>query len=63
MSSYIIQQPGSLTNPSKNYRILAFDDWIAFVDGDVQTVKVHGEAPDYATAVKLKDELNAAASR
>lgn len=55
---YHVQRPNSATNPTDRYRIIRYDEWLAYVNGDVRLLAVHGSFDDYVTADDRAKELN-----
>lgn len=60
--SHITLQPHSLTNPSDKYRVVRFDDWRAFADGELHHLPCVAEFTESAVADAHRDELNDADS-
>lgn len=56
--SYVIQLPHSLTNPSDNYRVIEYTDWVDYTKGEKQAIVPAAEFRHYEDALARRDELN-----
>ncbi len=55
--SYVVQQPGSLTNPSNLYRVVDFCEWFDKANTD-KSPKSYGDYTTYGEAETKRDQLN-----
>lgn len=57
--AYVVQQPNSLTNPSGKFRVVDFDRWKTYADGETNNLPMHSSHDTYAAAVEARDVANA----
>lgn len=57
-SIYVVLQPHSASNHSDKYRVVAAEDWAAYINGARKSVAVAGEHDTYAAAEHHRDQLN-----
>lgn len=55
--AYVIQQPHSVSNPEDTYRVVNYEQWLAYVNGDSH-VFVSTVYNTYDEAVEQRDKLN-----
>lgn len=57
--SYIIQSPNSLTNPTNDYRVVDYDEWIALpINPPFDTLKSKFTSKTYEEANRVRNEWN-----
>lgn len=56
--SYIVQQPNSNTNPTNRYRVVEFEKFMAFLNGNTTHIPVESEHDSYASANHRRNTLN-----
>lgn len=60
--SYVSQAPHSNTNSSSDYRVVDYDKWVAYCDGEISFLPVAATATSWETANAIRDDLNRKAS-
>lgn len=62
---FVVQRPRSVTNPGDRFRVIAYRDYMAVINGEMNLLALpsHGDYDDPAEADARRDELNRGAPK